>query len=373
MNETGTDQVPETPVEPERPSRVHRRSLFFPLLLVALGIIFLLRNTGALSGNAWDTLVNLWPVLLIILGVDSLYRREGVAGAVFWIGLGIIFLLGNLGVFAYNSWQVIFALWPILLIAIGLDIAIGRRSTLGAVVAMGITIAILAGSLLFLGAGTTTGQTLPGDQISQPAQGATQAQEQIQPATGSLRIAAFSSGEDPQNLIEGQLRKYRGETVRSEYSVDGTTGNYRLYSSGISFVYVPNGSQGWGWDLAMNPAIPVDLQVSIGAGDAILDLSELKINGLKVSMGVGQTTVTLPAEGSFNGDLSGAIGELVVVVPSGAAVRIETTPALGATDAAPGFEKTDHVYTTPGYSSAANKIDLKVSLAIGKITIKMGK
>src|SRR5574342_46010 len=84
-----------------RERRARRGSIFWPLILVAAGVAILLRNTGALSGDAWENLLSLWPVFLIALGLDSLYRREGVAGSVFWIGLGLVFLPTNLGLFAW--------------------------------------------------------------------------------------------------------------------------------------------------------------------------------------------------------------------------------------------------------------------------------
>jgi hypothetical protein len=44
------------------------------------------------------------------------------------IGLGVVFLLNNPGILNWSVWDVIFRLWPVLLIAAGLDILIGRRA-----------------------------------------------------------------------------------------------------------------------------------------------------------------------------------------------------------------------------------------------------
>ena len=52
--------------------------------------------------------------------------------SLFWplvlIGVGVIWLLGNLGVISWTNLTVLFRLWPLLLIAIGLDLLIGRQS-----------------------------------------------------------------------------------------------------------------------------------------------------------------------------------------------------------------------------------------------------
>jgi hypothetical protein len=52
--------------------KVWRNDYFWPVVLVALGIYFLLRNMGLLKGLNADIV---WPVLLIILGAWLIVRR----------------------------------------------------------------------------------------------------------------------------------------------------------------------------------------------------------------------------------------------------------------------------------------------------------
>lgn len=52
------------------------RPIFWPLALVALGVLWLLSNFGVISsGNLW-ALLRFWPVLLIALGLDLLVRQR---------------------------------------------------------------------------------------------------------------------------------------------------------------------------------------------------------------------------------------------------------------------------------------------------------
>ena len=72
-------------------------------------------------------------------------RNRGVSmvGPLILIGLGLVFLLSNLGVLPENVWDYIWRLWPILLIAIGLDIVIGRRSVWGSLAVLVLILALL--------------------------------------------------------------------------------------------------------------------------------------------------------------------------------------------------------------------------------------
>lgn len=49
----------------------HRRgSLIGPILLIGAGLLFLLSNFGVIDANIWRSLLNLWPLLLIAAGLD---------------------------------------------------------------------------------------------------------------------------------------------------------------------------------------------------------------------------------------------------------------------------------------------------------------
>ena len=58
-------------------------------------------------------------------------RRGGLVGAAILVTLGVVLLLNNLGYLGWGVWETLGHLWPLLLIAIGLDLMIGRRSILG--------------------------------------------------------------------------------------------------------------------------------------------------------------------------------------------------------------------------------------------------
>src|SRR5215210_2097893 len=51
-----------------------------------------------------------------------------VLGPVLLILAGSVFLLNNLGILPWNVWGDVWRLWPLIPIAIGLDIIVGRRS-----------------------------------------------------------------------------------------------------------------------------------------------------------------------------------------------------------------------------------------------------
>jgi hypothetical protein len=47
--------------------------MFFGLLLVILGALFLLRNFGILNASIWGIL---WPLVIILLGLSMMFKKN---------------------------------------------------------------------------------------------------------------------------------------------------------------------------------------------------------------------------------------------------------------------------------------------------------
>jgi hypothetical protein len=47
--------------------------MFVGVFLLALGVLFLLRNGGVIHGDAWDLI---WPLLIVAFGVSILFKKR---------------------------------------------------------------------------------------------------------------------------------------------------------------------------------------------------------------------------------------------------------------------------------------------------------
>jgi len=352
----------ESKASPQR----KRRSLFGPLLLIALGIVFLLNNMGILRDEGWNTVLQLWPLILIVIGLDSIYQREGLVGAIFMIGLGTVFLLANFNLLNIDAWQLVLRLWPVLLVAIGLDLVVGRRSLWASLAGLVILLAILAGALWLQGVRLGSGQALVGQEVRNGLQGARRAEIILEGSAGDVSIHSLPSSNE---LIDGQVPSGRSARIFEDFSVQGEKAIFRLRDDS-NFGYFGARAGQPSWDLGLTPTIPLEIRFSQGAGVSNLDMSGLQVSGLRASMGVGQMTVTLPASGAFDGKVEGAVGQVVIIVPRGMGLRVRSNLALANLVAPAGYLKRDKVYTSPGYESSQNRIDLELGMAVGNVTIR---
>ena len=82
------------------------------LILMGIGVVFLLGNMGYLDVR--EVFV-FWPVILIIFGAVKIVESRDHTAGIFWVVIGVLFLLGSFGIIRMTFHE----LWPILVIGIG--------------------------------------------------------------------------------------------------------------------------------------------------------------------------------------------------------------------------------------------------------------
>jgi len=95
------------------------------LVIIAVGIIALLNNFGFTS-ISFGYLVNLvWPLLIAIAGINFIVNRRDLAGTItgsILIGLGVVFLGRNAGIFNFDMDYFWRGFWPVIIILIGISL-----------------------------------------------------------------------------------------------------------------------------------------------------------------------------------------------------------------------------------------------------------
>jgi len=240
----------------------------------------------------------------------------------------------------------------------------------GNLVALALIVAVIGGALWLSAMGTESGQRGVIQEIDQPAEGAAAARIVVEPGIGALQIAAQpESG----NLVVGRVSLERNEELQREFAVTEGLATFDLRTQGAGTMMVPLVGSWWDrrlWDLQLSRDASLELEFRLGAGQHRLDLTGLTVEGLTVSMGLGRTEIILPAEGRFQGQIEGAIGETVLVAPSGMALRVQVETGLGDSRFPEDYRCLEDVCTSPGYADADQRIDLQVSQAIGVVTVR---
>lgn len=298
-------------------------------------------------------------------------RRGGMAGPLLLVAAGVIFLLHNLGLISWSLGDVLWRLWPVLLIAIGVDLLIGRRvgALLSALLIVGVVAVVVAGTFWYVGprAGVGVGTDTT---FSQPLANAERGQIELDIGVGVLNVGAL---EDSAELIAATFTLPENERVLREAIMRGDTAVVTLRSENRQWSGPLPRDADYRWAVNLAPGVPLDLGIKTGVGNAVIDLSQLAITNLRMETGVGSTTVTLPATGRFSAQINQGIGKIALIVPEGMALRLQGDTGIGSFDVPAGYRHSGNVYTSPGYDTATDRIDLKVSGGIGNVSVVGGQ
>lgn len=288
-----------------------------------------------------------WPVALIVVGVLILAGN---------LGLG----LGPLWRFLGNALQ----LWPVALVAIGLDMLTrGRYRLLVASVAVGLVVVVAA----YGGFGRTAG---PPVTVEQAVAGARSARVTLGVGASAVTLGAAPNATA---AIWGTVRPTRNEHVEQKAAKRGDVLDFSLRSrtTGWPFFNVFGGGSGGSWNLTLNEDLPTDLVIDGGVGSLTLDLERADLTGLDLDAGVGMITITLPRAGGFTGTVDGGVGGTTILVPADLAVVIEVDTGVGAVNVEAGFEKSGNTYRSPAARTAgADVARLRVDVGVGSLTIR---
>ncbi|MEA5078482.1 MAG: DUF5668 domain-containing protein [Anaerolineaceae bacterium] len=339
------------------------RSLFFPLLLVVLGVFLLLTNLGTIEGSTWSIVSTYWPLIFVVGGLDGLYRRDGWVGSLVFIGLGTLLLLGNLHYLQWGGLDLLLRLWPVLLVGWGLDVAFGHNSsTWSTILRVGLGILLIGGIvwLAMVGPFTTPAKIV---NFSQSLDGATSSEINVSLAAGELHLTGAAADSV---LAEGNVYLPNSMTMNPSYT-EPVEGRSKLDVQGAGIVVLPMQVTSYPWNLKINSSIPIDLTTKEAMGLLVTDASDINLERLTVQQAMGKTLVTLPENVSFEGSINNAIGEIVIRVPKGTALTLHTDTGIVSVDMPASYTRTQGQITSP---SGDYRVDLNVNIAIGSLVIE---
>jgi hypothetical protein len=247
------------------------------------------------------------------------------------IGIGAIWLLGQLDIFRGASLAVLARYWPLIIVAIGLNLLLGRRNP-GA--ARLVTLATAAVLVVLVLAGPTLG--LAGSANAQretfiaEIDSAEAAEVRLELSIGNTTITSL---DDSDQLVNADLN-YLGD-IRFDVSGDETRrvtiaqqGENRFSFFDFSFFSEMDLS----WNVSINPDVPLELTLGGGMGEVNADLSAFDLTALTIDGGMGTVRLTLPeADEPYAVDINGGMGTQIITVEDGAAFNMTVDGGMGST------------------------------------------
>jgi len=312
--------------------RTRSGSVVFPLLLIAIGVMFLLWRWLP-DFDPFPVLWKYWPLFLILVGAGMVWdraqrHRDLQAARPFPFGT----MFGTLA----------FLLVLSLLLWHHHSNHVRHWTDWGAV-----------------SSGANHHDTRTVD-----LQGAKAVRMNLEMPAGDLR---FDGG--AHHLLEAEF--YRNGSwgePEIEYSVDKGVGSLTMTQEKGGQII---GNSDNSWTLKVDEETPIELKVDVGAGKGEFHLAHVDLTRLELNIGAGQATVDLSGERAkdLQAEIHGGVGEAIVRLPRNVGVVATVHGGLGSVDVH-GLKEEDGQYTNAAYGKSPSTIHLTVEGGIGHIRLE---
>jgi Domain of unknown function (DUF5668) len=307
-----------------------RRSILWALLLIAVGVVLLLREADVIPSDiAW------WPIILFVIGLWLLVerlitgRRDDFVLPLVLIAIGAIFFLQEGNLVGSDV-----TLWPIVLIAIGIGIVLSAFPL---------------------------GRPPAAERASVPLGGAKAGRVHVKHGAGRLWIRSMH---DPELLVAGS---FAGGVEPQERRIGD-----ELEVTLERRSWMPWGARGpLDWEVGLSRQVPIRLVVDAGANRAELDLSDLVVPELRVNTGASQTTITMPASGRTRASVKCGAASVRIEVPQRTPARIGVRAGMTTVRVDESrFPRAAEGYRSNDFDESADGVDLTIEGGAASVEVR---
>lgn len=263
-----------------------RRSLMWPLVIMAVGVIWLLMTAGTIPDAAGDILLRAWPALLVLFGLDVLVGRSRLHVGRWAIGVNLIGLLITIGLLAVVVW-----------------FAYDKQADVV--------------------------RTDHVETFSQPLdEGVTRINLDISVDRTAVTIVPAEVGSRD---LWTQFKGSNESDVKMVWSVDGDAGLLRVTETHSGTIPRLEDYGRGTLEVRLPAGVNIELfDLQSGRGDIQADFAVLTVQRLQLSAKHGNVTVNLPAGTELQGGLiKSEDGQLTVNVPSGMVLTLSLAGGSG--------------------------------------------
>jgi hypothetical protein len=295
-----------------------------------------------------------------------------IRNGVILISVGLVFLLNNMGYVPWAVWFRILSLWPIILVALGIEIVFKKTR---------LSFLTILSPLLFMAAilGPTYFQSVELTGIYRAVE-TYQYDEDLDTSVAKvtaiiqLRAGNLKVSSETGRLVSAKLEYWKRKPI--------TTSEYSGFDSSTTLEIRDKGREwkewswrAWGakdWDIRLTNRVPVNLRIYAKATDGELDLSDLRVKNLNLETKAGNFDIKLgDLVDQMNGTIESDASRLHLLIPEDVGLKIENYSRLTSTSFSDlSILKYDNIYETSNFDQAPRKITLSLEGSVTRLVVK---
>ncbi|MFH2037128.1 MAG: DUF5668 domain-containing protein [Candidatus Zixiibacteriota bacterium] len=286
------------------------------LILISLGVLIILCNTGQLDWDYWIELAEWWPVLLIAIGIEKIFQKSRLQ---FIAYLSPLLLIGTMAIIAFNY----------------------------------------------------TGDGYQGDSIFEAYKWNWENDSSAERMVVKITHNRFDLSVGPTSAYLASAGFDRlGRRPRIENDIADGIANLDISANGRSRSKIIIGGRDIGndWRLKLSEQVPLELYCHGNNSDLNLNLQSMKLEKLDINNDDGYISVKVgDLAPNVAIDIEGFDSNLKFRYPKEAGLKVDGSAYSSQLEDL-GFTAVDNYYFSPDYETSKIKIDLKIAGRLRHLT-----
>lgn len=290
---------------------------------------------------------------------------------VIFICCGIVLLLNTLDYVSWSVWFKILSLWPILLIAIGIELVF-KKTFLSFLAILSPILMILAilGPVYF-----GYGEWTRGAELTKDYKWKIPFEEKIKEAKVTVE---FKAGEleiksDTVNLVDARL-DYWNREPECDFFFSDLDSTARIKIKGGRKEWTDWVMKGWRrheWEIGLNHQVPLDLELQVKASDANLNLSDLQVDDLNLVLKASDLRIRFGKREFIKCKLDSDASRIRILIPEETGIKIDSEANLTSTEFSGDISiyHENETYISDNYESSLYKIDMFLEGSVSKLEV----
>ncbi len=309
------------------------------LTVITIGLILLANTTGALPWSVWWSILMLWPLLLVAAGIDILGRSVGSTA------LRVLASLVVIGGLAYGALTGVNGVRVPVLFGARTGQAFSHAAAHDPTVTFGVARIDAGLSRLTLKAGDDLASANGRTPFGKPA-------FEVKGGTPRSSVVPTNPGDNG--------------GVAADVSISSGNGN--------GVVAVPGPTDSF-MDVTLDRSVLWEtLTLNAGLSDTTLDMSGLKVGSLTADMGLSNSTITFGPE-TRDATIKGGLSSMTLRVPASMAVEVDASNGLGSIRFDNGWTRVsggtfDGVWRTDGFDAASAKLTIHLEAGLSSVDVQ---
>ncbi len=291
--------------------------------------------------------------------------------------IGVLLMLGNMGVISWSILSGFSQIWPLIFVAIGLNMFFNNHIFIRMLTFSGLVVALIVTGMAYpkgddWNVDLNIGDISVNSDKGQMAVSKEYPTEQVVTSGEvNLKIPAGAiemKGQEPYLL---KLRHPGSGVKESVESINSGSRKVFNLDGGSLVIGFKSPDDKWNYRYELNNKMPWDVRIDAGATDAKLDFSDVLLKSLELNSGAGDIDIKI---GKVDRKAIVAVdvkaSDFRILIPKEIGYRAVIKGGIkDVTIDGHDYVRDGDVYTSYNYSTAAHKVDLNLDVGVGDIQI----